>query len=142
MKVSARTQYGLRILIQLGSETRHGRRVQGKEIAAQQGINEPYLEQIMVSLKKAGMIQTVRGRNGGYLLAEDPKNVNLLQVIEVFEGQLDLADAGEGLPNSSPESLAASASWTELTQTLRQTAGAITLQGIIEHKQDTLVYFI
>ncbi len=143
MKVSTRTQFALRILIQLGTETRKGHLLQGKEIAARQGINEPYLEQIMVSLKKAGVVQTVRGRNGGYLLARAPIDVPLLEVIETFEGELDLSDAKkDGKLAESPESVAATSVWAEMTRALRESAGKITLASIIDKEHQSLVYVI
>lgn len=143
MKVSARTQYGLRILVQLATETEQENRVQGKEIAARQGINEPYLEQIMVSLKKAGLVRTIRGRNGGYLLAREPESISLLDVIEVFGGPLEVASSERhGNISEDPGALAASQAWQVLTDTLRDVAGGITLKKIIEADRASLTYVI
>ncbi len=132
MKLSSKTQYGTRILLQVAITTQSGRLAQGKELAAKQNINEPYLEQIMVSLKKAGMIQTVRGRRGGYLLAIDPKTVTLLDIIETFEGPVALAELGSDKDTPPASQDAITAAFENINQTLRAEAGGVTLADIIE----------
>ena len=64
---------------------------QGKDIAIKLRINEPYLEQIMISLKAAGLVRTFRGRNGGYTLGRDPESISLLDIIQVCEGEIDFS---------------------------------------------------
>jgi Rrf2 family protein len=133
MKLSSKTQYGLRILLQVAVSTHHGKLAQGKDIAAKQSINEPYLEQIMVSLKKAGLIQTVRGRRGGYLLAVDPKSVSVLDVVEIFEGPVALAESTGEQGASSPGGGDAIARTLErISQTVRREAQRVSLADIIE----------
>lgn len=132
MRITSKTQYGLRILLHVARESQYGRLASGRDIAAQQEINEPYLEQIMVSLKKAGLVSTVRGRNGGYQLAADAGQVTLLSIIEAFEGDLDLAASGDGAPKTgeSVEARAGDCIWSDLTMRLREHAGGITLSQI------------
>ena len=88
MNLSSKTRNGLRILLHVAQEAHCGRLAQGKDIALKQRINEPYLEQIMLSLKVAGLVRTVRGRNGGYTLACAPETISLLDIIQVCEGIL------------------------------------------------------
>ena len=130
MKLSSKTQYGLRILLQVALSTHGGKLAQGKDIAARQNINEPYLEQIMVSLKKAGLIQTVRGRRGGYLLGIDPKSITLLDIIEIFEGPLALADTGNDSGPSGGDAI--SRILERISHDLRDAATKISLAAIIE----------
>ena len=133
MKLSSKTQYGMRILLQVAVSTHHGKLAQGKDIAAKQSINEPYLEQIMVSLKKAGLIQTVRGRRGGYLLAVDPKTVSVLDVVEIFEGPVSLAEStGEQGPSSAGGGDAITRALERISQTVRKEAQRVSLADIIE----------
>lgn len=141
MKVSTKTQYGLRILLHVAKDTRVGRLAQGKDIAARQAINEPYLEQIMVSLKKGGLIQTVRGRNGGYMLARAPEQITVRDIIEVFEGQLDLVE-GEGASSPGNEEEAAYSVWANLRDVIREETGGVTLAQIIERSQRFPDYMI
>lgn len=134
MKVTSKTQYGLRILMHIAAESELGRLAQGKDIALRQQINEPYLEQIMVLLKKAGLVTTVRGRRGGYQLAKAPAEISLLEVIETFEGELSLVDPPEAASGGiSPEIRAGERVWSDLADQLREQTRAISLKAIREH---------
>ncbi len=128
MKLSTKTQYSLRILLQIAMASREDQLVQGREIAARQGINEPYLEQIMINLKNAGLVSTVRGRKGGYLLARDPEEITLLELIEVFEGTIEFVEAEAP---SAPETRAANAAWKSLGSRIRGSATNTTLAEVL-----------
>lgn len=54
-------------------------------VSEKYGLPKPFLEKIAAELKEAGLIRAVKGRNGGYLLAKDPKNLNLQDIISVFQ---------------------------------------------------------
>lgn len=142
MKLSSKTQYGMRILLHVAQTTQGGKLVQGKDIAASQNINEPYLEQIMVALKKAGIIQTVRGRRGGYLLGVDPKSVSLLDIIEVFEGPVSLAESGGEVDGTPGKSDVVGQALDEITQTLREEAGDVTLADIMEADRPSVPNYV
>ena len=90
MKISTKTRYGLRILVEVAINSNNGISCTGRTIAKSQSISEAYLEQIMIPLKTAGMVKTKRGCKGGYTLNMDAKMINLLSVIELFEGKLTL----------------------------------------------------
>ncbi len=128
MKISTKTQFGLRILLHIAMEDKYSRLAQGKEIAAKQGINEPYLEQIMITLKNAGMVSTVRGRNGGYQLAKQPHEITLMDILENFEGTLELQSDGV----ESPEAKAGERIWDGLITRIRNATAKVTLAQIIE----------
>ena len=87
-KVSARTKYATRILLDLGlfSDAEHPRTF--AEIAQSQKISPLFVSTIAVLLKRAGFIKTMRGPNGGITLARDPINIRLLEVIEAVRGPL------------------------------------------------------
>ncbi|HEY6103691.1 MAG TPA: Rrf2 family transcriptional regulator, partial [bacterium] len=76
MKVSTRAEYGLRALIDLATHYGEGP-VQSREIAARQGLPEPYLNQLMTSLRRAGLVSSKRGPAGGHSLAKPPEAINL-----------------------------------------------------------------
>ena len=92
MKLSTRTQYGLRLLCQLAIEYPRGA-VQMGEIGQREGISEKYLGQIMLILKSAGLVSSVRGAQGGYYLSRPPDRIGLLEVFEILEGEI--LDFGE-----------------------------------------------
>ncbi len=85
MKVSARAEYGLRALIDLAQHYGEGP-VQTHEIAARRGLPEPYLNQLMTSLRKAGLVASKRGPTGGHALARPPQDISLREAFEVLEG--------------------------------------------------------
>ncbi len=94
MNLSTKSRYGLRILLCLAKSYESGVRVplKGKSIALSQGLTEPYFEQIIIKLKACGLVKTIRGCNGGYLLNRSPEIISLLEIIEIFEGPVELVN--------------------------------------------------
>ena len=91
MKFSTKGTYGLRAVVELA--TRYGEGpVSLSAVATEQGISEAYLEQLMRSLKKAGIVRTARGKSGGYLLTREPVNISVLEVLRALEGSTDVVD--------------------------------------------------
>jgi Rrf2 family protein len=96
MKFSSRSEYGTRALLDLALHYGEGP-VQSAEIAARQEIPENYLNQLLVTLRKAGFIRSLRGPQGGHLLAKPPEKINLGEVISVLDGStapMSCADMG------------------------------------------------
>jgi Rrf2 family protein len=91
MKISTRSRYGLRLLMEL-SHHRDDKPVFLNEIAKNQAISEKYLSKLVIPLRGAGIIKSERGAHGGYVLAKSPDSINLRQVIEVLEGGFTLVD--------------------------------------------------
>jgi Rrf2 family protein len=85
MRISTRGEYGLLALVELAMSARQGP-VQAQQIARKQGIPKQYLDQLMLALRKAGFVESVRGRQGGYALARSPKEITLLDVVSAMEG--------------------------------------------------------
>lgn len=98
MKLSTRTQYGLRMLCQLAIDYERGS-IQMGEIGDREGISEKYLGQIMLILKSSGLVLSVRGAQGGYYLSRPPDQIGLLEIFEVLEG--DVLDFGAEAPDSA-----------------------------------------
>ncbi len=89
MKFSIKVQYGLQAMLELALNYGGGP-VQIKQISKEQKVPIRFLEQLLLVLKRAGLVASVRGREGGYALAKKPSEVNVLQVSEVLEGPLEL----------------------------------------------------
>jgi Rrf2 family protein len=87
MKVSMKGDYGVRALVELAHRFGDGP-VQSAVIANRQSIPEPYLDQLLTSLRRAGFIRSVRGPQGGHSLIRDPHDLRLSEVISVLEGSL------------------------------------------------------
>ena len=89
MKITAKSRYALRILLDLAASGKDGPRTI-KEIAASQGISEKFISRIAVPLRRAGLVSTERGVRGGLRLARFPAKITLLDVVEATDGPLSL----------------------------------------------------
>ncbi|MFB3814844.1 MAG: Rrf2 family transcriptional regulator [Terriglobales bacterium] len=87
MRISTKGEYGLLALVDLALRADQGA-VQVSQIAARQGIPKQYLDQLMLALKKAGLVASSRGRQGGYTLARPAGTITLLEVVTALEGPL------------------------------------------------------
>jgi len=87
MRISTKGDYGVRALIELSHHYGEGP-LQSAEIAARQRIPEPYLDQLLTTLRKAGFIRSVRGPQGGHALIRPPEDIRLSEVIRSLEGSL------------------------------------------------------
>ncbi len=102
MKLSTRTQYGLRMLCQLALEYPNGP-IQLNEIGLREGISEKYLAQIMLILRASGLVSSVRGSQGGYFLSRTPDRIGMLEVFEVLEGEvLEFGEPSENEETKNP----------------------------------------
>jgi Rrf2 family protein len=80
-------EYALLALIELASHSTHKTPLKISEITAKQPIPERYLEQIFTSLRREGLIQSQRGAKGGYILAREPWQITVLEVLMILEGE-------------------------------------------------------
>ena len=87
MKVSTKGDYGVRALVELAHHYGEGP-VQSATIASRQEVPEPYLDQLLTTLRRAGFIRSVRGPQGGHALIREPGEVKLSDVMEALEGSL------------------------------------------------------
>lgn len=87
MRISTKGDYGVRALIELAHHYGEGT-LQSAEIASRQRIPEPYLDQLLTTLRKAGFIRSVRGPQGGHALVREPEEIRLSEVIRSLEGSL------------------------------------------------------
>ena len=95
---SAKTTYGLLALMELADVAGSGERLQVGEIAARQAIPERYLEQMMTSLRRGGILRSIRGARGGYQLAKAAHLILLSEVILCLEGEPSTGDPSSGSP--------------------------------------------
>lgn len=87
MKISTKGRYAVRVMLDLALNNT-GECIKVKEIASRQGISEKYLEQIIAVLNKAGYVTSVRGAQGGYRLAKEPKDYTVGMILRLTEGSL------------------------------------------------------
>lgn len=87
MKISTKGKYGIKALLDLALQ-HGGGSTPLKDISERQAISEPYLEQIIAAFKKAGLVSSIRGVQGGYHLAKAPEDISIAEIITVLEGPL------------------------------------------------------
>ncbi len=92
MKFSTKARYAVRLMIDIAEHSVDTQPVQIKEISARQGISERYLGQLVISLKNKGLIRGISGKSGGYLLAKQPANIRISDIIETMIGQINVVD--------------------------------------------------
>lgn len=91
MKLSTKGRYGLRAMLEMALNEEHGP-MATRTIAEHQGLSERYLEQLLIPLKQAGLVKSVRGSQGGYILGRKPKNITVGDIIRVLEGPIAPVD--------------------------------------------------
>ena len=96
MKISTKTRYGMRFMIDLAQHWGEGC-VALKDVAERQGISKKYLEQVVAPLAAAGLLRVTRGYAGGYELARSPQDITLADVVSASEDGLELLDCMSGL---------------------------------------------
>ncbi|HSL58531.1 MAG TPA: Rrf2 family transcriptional regulator [Acidimicrobiales bacterium] len=95
MKVSTRGDYASRALVSLALHTEHEGPTSVRDIAERTGLPQPYLEQILLALKGAGLVRSKRGVGGGYVLARPPAEITLADVVSAVDGPIVAGDFGE-----------------------------------------------
>jgi Rrf2 family transcriptional regulator, cysteine metabolism repressor len=132
MKLSTRTRYGIRAVIEL-AQHEGDRPLQLKTIAERQDISIKYLEQLMGVLRSAGFIRSVRGAKGGYVLAKPPAQITLYEVFRCLEGPVTTTECVEDATNCQRSAdCAARRVWAQLEEAIRRVLTGITLADLIE----------
>ena len=94
VKVSTRGDYACRALLSLSLHRDDGP-TSVRDIAERTGLPQPYLEQILLALKGAGLVRSKRGVGGGYVLARDPEDIDLAQIVSAVDGPIQAGDFGQ-----------------------------------------------
>ena len=132
MQLSTKSRYGVRAILELALA--YGKKpLQVRVIAKQQAISSKYLEQLMAMLKSAGLLKSVRGSKGGYLLARPPTEITLYHVLEALEGPVCVIEclrqqevcsrAGDCLTRPF---------WSEINTAIVDTLESTTLQDLLD----------
>lgn len=108
-----------------------------KDIAQRQGISEKYLWQLIHPLKATGLINSTRGAHGGYVLAKEPGEISLKDIMQVVEGSLSLVDCVDNAAVCQrAETCITRDVWQEAAQGMLQTLGALTLESMIKRQAE------
>lgn len=132
MKLSTRSRYGMRAIFELAKEYGQGP-LQIKTIAEREGISNKYLEQLVSILKSAGLVRSIRGPKGGYILAKPPEDINLKDVFSVLEGPLNTVECldDERYCKRCPECVTRDI-WMEVQNSITSVLEANTLKDLVD----------
>ena len=131
MKISTKGRYGLRILIDLAMHDPERPRML-KDIAQSQQISEKYISRLVIDLRQAHLIRSVRGVNGGFFLAKLPEEITLLEVLETMEGPISVVDCVRSPEKCKRQSLCPARDiWQQLNEGIRELTAKITLDDIL-----------
>lgn len=150
VRISTRGEYGLRAMLDLAQHYGQGP-VPVKRIAERQQLSEHYLEQLMGGLRKAGLVTSVRGAQGGYLLAKAPETIVVGDILRVLEGSVEIEFDDGRLLGAEPRWLPIFASrrlWRELNARITGLLDSLTLAELLawgeeeQAAQREYVYYI
>jgi Rrf2 family protein len=131
VKLSKRTEYGLRAIVALARLEPHTY-VQSKDLAKQESIPPKFLESIMLTLRRAGLLESKVGAGGGYRLSKTPRDVSVGEIIRRLEGRLATKDTS---PKSevSPGAIAVRLLADKLTTATDAVLDELNLEQLLEH---------
>ena len=134
MKLSSRSRYGFRALLELALA--HGSDpLQIRTIAKQQDISNKYLEQLIAMMKLAGLVKSVRGPKGGYLLAGAPNEIKLSKVFTALEGPLITVECLEHAEYCSKCSDCVTRQvWLKMQNAIMDVLESMTLQDLVDKR--------
>jgi len=149
MKVSLRSTYGIMAAVDLAMQSGSAP-VQAKSIARRQGIPARFLEQVLHAMKKAGLVASLRGSQGGYVLSKKPSELSIAEILEALDGPF-LAIAGlngqNPLRHSAKSDALLTKVWDRVYEAERHVLEAITVEELAGQQrqleeQRTLMYHI
>ena len=138
MKLSTRGRYGVRLMLELALHYGEGP-ILLKDIAERQGISEKYLWQLINPLKTTGLVNSLRGAHGGYMLGKAPETISLKAILQILEGPLCLVDCVDN-PALCERSLSCISRdiWGEASKNMQQTLEDTTLAAMVERQKEKL----
>lgn len=132
MKISAKTRYGLRILLDIASNKQDKPRTIS-DIAESQQISRKFISPLVVILRRAGMIQTIRGVAGGIKLAKDPKDITLLDITNAMDGGIYLLHCLKDKTSCPRKAMCVTSRiWNDINDSLQTKFRSFSLQYILD----------
>jgi Rrf2 family protein len=143
MKISTKGRYALRMLVDMAQQE-EGKPIPLKEISKRQNISKKYLEQIVPVLHGAGLLRTVRGHQGGYLLAKSPQDITVYDIILATEGSLAPVACLDDTPNLCPRAQDCKTLpvWQGLHRVVKEYLSSITVAEVAHQPGDTMDFCI
>ena len=147
MKFSVKSEYAVSAVLDIALNADKGP-VHVKSIAKRQSIPMRFLEQVMASLKKAGIVDSIRGSQGGYVLSRIPAMINIAQIIEAIEGPITLGDNANGISEKTSYQTNAGVIkevWEDVKKAVTDTLNKVSIEDMCRKKRErevTVMYHI
>lgn len=144
MKISTKGRYGLRAVIDLALNENH-EQVSLISIAQRQDISKNYLEQVFSALRKAGIVKSVKGAQGGYVLAKKTDEITVGEILRALEGDLSVVAVEDRKDTNQIEQYIRDHIWGEIDKKVNSVVDQLTLEDILnEYKKDSdsLMFYI
>lgn len=149
MKLSTKGRYGLKAMYDLAIHFGDGP-IPLKSIAERQRISDHYLEQLIATLRKSGLVKSIRGAQGGYTLAELPERITVGEIIRSLEGPLGVSDCSmeeEPTACENAECCVTRVIWKKIQDSISEVIDSITLQDMVDDyhrikQKDNFMFYI
>lgn len=136
MKISTKGRYGLRAMIDIAIYSRESK-VSISSIAERENISSNYLEIIIAVLKKKGYVNSTRGAKGGYLLAKEPKDISVGDLLRALEGDLNPINCAQFYTDQTCDTFDTCATkfvWKKIEESITNVVNNISLQDIVDEE--------
>ncbi|GKU25342.1 RrF2 family transcriptional regulator [Clostridium folliculivorans] len=130
MKLSTKGRYGVKAMVDLAINYGEAP-VSIKTISERQSISEYYLEQLFSPLRKAKLIKSIRGAQGGYVLNKEPKDITVADIMDVLEGPIEIAECVDGTACDNVDCCATTLLWKKIKNSIDDVMESVTLQDIV-----------
>ena len=131
MKLSTKGRYGVKAMVELAIH--YGNTpLSIKNIALKQNISECYIEQLFAPLRKAKLIISIRGAQGGYVLSREPKKITIADIMDVLEGPIEISECIDNDNCDNIDCCATRTVWGKIKKSIDDVMSSITLQDIVD----------
>jgi len=137
MNISSRCEYACRAVVELACHENSEAPITALQIADRRGIPEKYLVHILLQLKRAGLVKSIRGAQGGYLLARTPDEITLLDLVQAIDGPIL-----DPLPVEDEGGADLRLSWREIAVGIESCLAAVTVRQILNRAAKGEMYYI
>jgi len=148
LKVSTKGRYGLRAIVDLAVNDNEGQ-VSLKSVAERQGLSENYLEQLFAALKKSGIVKSIRGAQGGYMLAKPAEKITVGDVLRSLEGTLcpvDCIDLDTPTSCQRADACVTAPVWIKLRDKINEVVDSFTIEDLVQDYENKIkndyIYYI
>lgn len=132
MKISTKGRYGLTLMISLAKRYQT-KPISLKVIAEENNLSDLYLEQLVGPLRNAGLIKSVRGAKGGYMLVKAPKEVTAADIIRLLEGPITPVEGIEDEPPAQKQL------WIDIRDAVKKVLDETTLEDLMNYKEEDII---